>query len=45
LKKKELVVTARPFASFNKPDKNAFAIAAERYGLFLGRRVELKWAE
>jgi hypothetical protein len=45
LKKKELVVTARPFASFNKADKNAFAIAAERYGLFLGRRVELKWAD
>ena len=41
LKKKSVVITACPFAPMKKVEKDAFAIAAERYGRFVGLAVEI----
>jgi len=39
LKKTSVAIAASPFASFGKGEKRAIAIAAERYGQFVGRKV------
>jgi hypothetical protein len=42
LKKNELVITAQPFTSFKKAEKNSFTIAAERYGRFVRLPSEIR---
>jgi hypothetical protein len=43
LKKNEVVITASPFSSLTKAEKNAFAAAAERYGQFVGLPVTMRF--
>lgn len=45
VKKDKIVVTASPFAALKRVERDAFAPAAEHYGRFLGRAVEIQWGK
>jgi hypothetical protein len=39
--KKRIQMTMEPFSSLNKAAKQAFSLAAERYGKFVGMPIDL----
>ena len=43
LEKSKVIVELTPLTQLTKPEKNAVAEAADRFGKFLERKVELKW--